>query len=367
MNGNGAVYELLYRLNVGSHIDSELLREAFDKTLSCSSNGARDVQLGQILTGIMAKGPTVDEVVTLLESALKVDDFLSYRKQKVDLPRGERLVSAIGSGKKGFKTMNISTPALLVAASAGAYTAKSVSRSTSSLTGSSDLVNLLGINVDLPVDDMARTIQTTGFGVFTIERLIPKFDSVYGGKFYAPQALSFGLAALVSPVEYDSMLYGLAHPNVELSLEVLRRFGVDNAMIASTTHDNVHYLDEMGVYGTTRLIGVRNGVVGSLVQFRPTEELGLPRYTPNDIVEGYDASQNAQFVVDVLRGRGERAREDVICINAGTVLYLAGKAGGLSDGYALAKSTVKSGRPIMKLREVIEATGGNAAALERYL
>ena len=74
-------------------------------------------------------------------------------------------------------------------------------------------------------------ITKTGFGAFTIENLLPKFDLVYAKRFYAPHALSFGLATLASPIRYDSFLYGLAHPNITLSVNVLKKFGIRNAMV----------------------------------------------------------------------------------------------------------------------------------------
>lgn len=364
---NHTVSEVLYRLNVNSKIDLDLLEDAFDKILSDKDIIARDVQLGALLTGIMAKGPTIDEIVTLLNSTFKLDGFSPYQQKKINLPKDKKLVGAIGSGKKGIKTMNISTPALIITAAAGAFTAKSVSSSTSSITGSTDLMRELGVNTSLSTEEMENVVRKTGFGVFCIENLIPKFDSVYAGKFYVPHTLSFGLAALVSPIQYDNFLYGLAHPNIELSIKVLERFGIKNAMVVSTTHDGIHYLDEMGVYGTTRLVGIRNGEIGKTIDFCPTEKLGLPYYSPKDIAQGSNMEENVKYSVDVLRGRGEGAREDIICINAGTILYLAEMAEDLKEGYGIAKNVVRTGAPLEKLLEVINFTRGNKGKLYHYL
>ncbi|MFW9876179.1 MAG: hypothetical protein ACFFG0_24010 [Candidatus Thorarchaeota archaeon] len=364
---NCVVSEVLYRLNVGSEIDLEILRRAFDTILIDNESKARDAQLGSLLTGLMAKGPTVDEVVTLLESSFSLDGFSPYERKKIQLPNKEKLISAIGSGKKGHKTMNISTPALLIAASMGVYTAKPVSSSTSSLSGSADLLRSVGVNIDLPNEDMEEVIRKTRFGAFCIESLIPKFDKVYGGKFYVPHALSFALAALVSPIKFDSLIYGLAHPDVETSIQVLQRFGIHDAMVASTTHDNIHYLDEMGVYGTTKLVGMKGGDIGKIIYFRPTEELGLPRYTPEQIAQADSLGQNIKYCIDVLKGKGEEPREDIICINAGTILYLAERAEDFKEGYYKAKEAVKTGQPLEKLIEVTEISGGDKRMVEDYL
>lgn len=356
--GDDSVMEVLYRLNVQSKIDKELLEKAFDSVLSNQKQSIRDVQLGAILTGIMARGPTNLEIVTLLKSVFKLDNFNPKNRSKIKIPRGELLIGAIGSGKKGVKTMNISTPALLTAASAGAFTVKVASCSTSSLTGSADFLRESGANLNIPFKKMEKIIIKTRFGVFTIENLLPKFDSIYAKKFYAPHALSFGLAALASPIKYNNFLYGLAHPNIDLSVGVLKKFGIKNVMVVSTTNDGVHYLDEMGVYGITKIKGIQNGKVGYTKKFNPLVELHLPKYMPIDICEGKNKEENIKLVIDVLKGKGERAREDIICINAGTILYLAKKARNLKEGYKMAKDAIQKGLPYKKLIEFIKETGG---------
>lgn len=367
LNKNNEISEVLYRLNVQSKIDVELLERAFDLVLSYPRKSIRDIQLGAILTGIMARGPKTEEIVTLLNSVFKMDKFNLKKRYKIKMPKGELLVGAIGSGKKGVKTMNISTPALLTAASAGAFTAKVASCSTSSLTGSADFLREVGMNLNLLIKDMEKIILKTRFGVFTIESLLPKFDSVYAKKFYAPHALSFGLAALASPIKYDNFLYGLAHPNIDLSVNVLKKFGINNVMVASTTDDRIHYLDEMGVYGITKIKGIQNGKIGYTKKFNPLVELKLPRYKSKDICEGRNKKENIKLVVDVLRGKGEKAREDIICINAGTILYLAEKAKNLKEGYMISKEIIKQGLPFKKLLEVIKESGGDENKIRKYL
>src|SRR3989338_1779218 len=123
---NDLTSEILYRLNIGSSIDIKLLEKVFDTLLLNSNSKTNDVQMGAILTGIMAKGPKKEEIIALLKSVFKLDKFNPRKRKKIKLPKGKILVGAIGSGKKGIKTMNISTPALLTAASLGVYTVKAV-------------------------------------------------------------------------------------------------------------------------------------------------------------------------------------------------------------------------------------------------
>src|SRR3989344_2266149 len=329
-NSYDPVCEVLYRLNVGSKMDIELLELAFDRILLNSSSRKNDVQLSAILTGIMARGPKKEEIIALLKSVFKLDNFNPKERKKIKLPKGKILVGAIGSGKKGTKTMNISTPALLTAASLGAYTAKAVSHSTSSLTGSTDFLEGVGAKLNIPFDKMEKIILKTGFGAFKIEGLLPNFDSIYGQKFIAPHALSFGLAALASPIKYDT------------------------------------FLDGIGVYGKTKLIGVINGRVGKLKIWNPIKELNLPEYTPKHIGEGRDIRENIKLSLDVLKGKGDVAREDIIAINAGTILHLTRITHGLKEGYEKSKKAIKEGLPYRKLMEFIKETGGDLNKLKEF-
>jgi len=363
---NEVVNEALYRLNVGQDLPPDIARNAFLSILRGDVE-YRDVQMGCFLTGLMAKGPTVNEIVTLIEAAFSLDDFSPKDSVYPPIPEGKMLVGAVGSGKKGIKTMNVSTPAMLIASSLGAYTGKVGSSSTSSVTGSADLMRELGVNIDIPVNEMIDVLIKTGFGFFVIENLIPNFDKVYGGKFYIPHILSFGLPALVNPIRLDNILYGLAHPNVTLSARVLERFGLERFMVVSSTDDDIHYLDEMGIYGTTRIIGKYKGRIGKLKYFQPTEILKLPHYTSKDISHGRNVEENVGYVVDVLKGKGERPRENIICINAGTLLYLAEMAEDLTEGYHMAKRVIRRGIVLPKLREIIDASGGNQEILDVYV
>ena len=363
---NYAIAEVLYRLNVGSNIPGDLLEKAFNQIFKNNNLKTRDTQLGALIVGLMSRGPTIGETCALLNCAFKLDGFSPQERKEIKLPKGNKLIGAVGSGKKGVKTMNISTPALLTAASLGIFTAKPVSSATSSMTGSADLLRTLDVKIDIPAEEMGKVIRKTGFGAFPIETLLPKFDSVYGRKFFAPTPFSFALPALASPVKFGTFLYGLAHPNIELSVKVLKSFGVENVMVASTSSDGIHYLDEMGVYGTTKILGMRGGEIGRILYFNPVEKLKLPHYTPLDIAEAGSTSKNVKLVIDALKGRGSKARTDIICINAGTLLYLANKAEGLVEGYKLAKDAMKDGLPYRKLLEVIDATGGDKKSLTRF-
>ncbi|WP_026887955.1 hypothetical protein [Clostridium beijerinckii] len=360
------ITEILFRLNIKEKIEVEVLQEAFKDILEEANSQTRDVLLGALLTGIMLKGPTVNEIVALLRATLSLDSYSPENSVKITLPKNKLLVGAVGSGKKGIKTMNISTCSLLVASSVGAYTAKPGSSSTSSITGSADFMREVGANLDLSQEEMINVLLDTGIGFFSIENTIPNFDKVYGGRFYVPHALSFALAAILSPIKFDNLLYGLAHPDIELATKVIREFGINNAMVVTSTHDELHYIDEMGAYGDTKIIEMCKGGIRKLKHINSKEFFNLPQYSPIDIAQGVSKEENIKYAMDVLRGCGERAREDIVCINAGTLLYLSNIAEDLREGYNLAKNSIRKGKPLDKLLEFIERTNGEKKLFDKY-
>lgn len=358
--------EVFYRLNVDADISCIQLSDAFTEILAFPNQSIRDILMGSFLTSIMVKKPNINEVITLLNTAFQLDSYSLDDAIEIKIPNGKKLIGTVGSGKKGVKTMNISTSSAIIASCLGAFIGKTGSSSTSSITGSADFIHEVGVNCSSNLL-MIETLKKTGFGFFSIEHLIPKFDKIYGGRFYAPHALSFGLAALVTPIKFDSLLFGLAHPNVEFAINVLKEYKIQNAMVVSSSHNDIHFLDEIGIFGTTRLVGMKNGIVGRVRNFLPTEELNLPHYSPIDIAQGKNVFSNVKYSTDVLKGKGQIAHEDIICINASNLLFLSGIAENLVEGFHQAKSVVKKGLPIQKLEEVITESNGDLKKLKRFI
>lgn len=107
--------------------------------------------------------------------------------------------------------------------------------------------------------DRDRTLEVMAacnLGVFEIELMVPRFDAAYGGLFFAPHVLSLAFPALLLPVKTDHLLYGIAHPDVTLSMEVLRGYHDGDMLVVSSTPDNVRYIDEVGIIGVR---GLRRG------------------------------------------------------------------------------------------------------------
>ncbi|MBI4232579.1 hypothetical protein HY605_05075 [Candidatus Peregrinibacteria bacterium] len=315
----------------------------------------RDFHLGAVLGSI--RNPSVEYVVKLVRAVLNVDRFLEKDKLKLTPQNGHRVVSVAGSGKKGVKTINISTPAAVVAASLGANVVKHASKGTSSASGSSDFFCEVG---GIPQDNRGAVdlLNRTGFGLFSIEGLIPKFDAMYGGRVLAPTALSYALPATVTPVKADSILYGFSMPRLKESVLAIHQFGFDEVIGVNTTDDGVHYVDEAGIFRTNFMAHSRHG--GREVTLSdPRDALRLERtYSLTGIAQKSSREKNIAAGVDVLRGRGEEVQNMVIALNAAIMLKLSGLVEDLREGFLLALSKILSGEPFEKLDEIVQASGG---------
>lgn len=360
---NHEIAEVFYRLNIGVPVELSMLEKTFKLILTHPQVKARDSQLGAFLAGIMVKGPLPTEVETLVRTALNIDGLIRFRPS---IPIGEKLVGVAGSGKKGFKTFNVSTPACIVAAAAGAYVAKPGSSATSSLSGSIDFLSVVGAH-PLTHQEMTDILLATGFGIFSIERLIPKFDGVYGGKTFGPTPLSFCLPAIANPIVCDALLYGLSHPNIGLSQEVFQRFGYSSVTVVASSFDGVHYIDELTPAQESLIGEIQNGNVYESVKINFAEIVGIANCEPEDLCPGESLIENIQLSVGTLSGKKPGHRENTVALNAAAILVLGNKTKTLAEGFVLAKEVIKSGSALDKLNEFVLATGGNQKSIKTLL
>lgn len=359
-------FESLYKLNIGLSLDEYESEEALSIILHEKEDQKRISLLSMLLNGIMIKGPTVNEVSGLLKAALKMDGILTKKKSRLDLPAGELLVGVASSGKKGIKTINITCTSCFVAAACGANVAKACSHSTSSKTGSSDFLDICGINLDIPFEKKNEILKKYHIAFFSIEDTTPKFAKVYGGVFYAPHAMSFGLAGLSFPVEIDSLAYGVSHPNVKLSAEVYKNFRIKNALVYSCTYDGIHYLDELLPNSFINLIRIKDLHVEKTISANISDALSLDNsFNINKIKEKKDKYNNVYASLNILKGNGNKSEIDTICVNASIFLLLANKVKSLKEGYKMAKDVLNSGKVWNLFLNVVKSYGGNPELLTK--
>lgn len=367
LSQNSHISELIYRINIGYDSHEELVFSALVEIFNIKDKVKRSLLLGICLNGLLAKKPSLDEAKGAVRASLSLDKTnIDSQKQSLFLGH-QKIVCVSGSGKKGIPSFNVSSCASIVAAAGGAFVAKTCSAGVSSLTGSADLMEILGANLELEPEQMLSILKVSGLGFFKIEKIIPNFNAVYGGMFLAPNILSLGFAGLVLPFRADFMLFGLSHPNVLLSSNLLNSFGYNNNLVYTSTHDGIHFIDEITPFGNTNIVGYRNGIIGRLADVRMADMLGLPCYDKNDIAPGNSPIENAKIVINILLGKGIQSQEDIVCINAGTILYMSGIATDIQDGFAQSKRIINSGAALSKLIEFVKTTSGNTGIINTLL
>ncbi|MDN5326701.1 MAG: anthranilate phosphoribosyltransferase [Moorella sp. (in: firmicutes)] len=317
----------------GQHLSEAEAAEAMDTIMAGEATPA---QIAAFLTALRLKGETVDEITGFARS---------MRRRAVPLATSHRVfVDTCGTGGDGRQTFNISTTAAFVVAGAGVAVAKHGNRSVSSRCGSADMLEALGIKVDLPPEAVARCLDEVGMAFL--------FAPVFHGamKYAAGPRREIGirtafnlLGPLTNPAGAPCQLVGVYDPDLtETVAAVLGRLGSSRAYVVHGSDG----LDEVTTTGPSKITCLDKDGIRTYT-FNP-EDAGLPRATLADLAGG-TATDNAAIARAVLSGTRGPAR-DVVLINAAFALLAAGAAGTLRQALALAESSIDSGAAAAKLQ-----------------
>ena len=258
------------------------------------------------------------------------------------------LVDTCGTGGDGTGTFNVSTLVALVAAGAGLTVAKHGNRSVSSQCGSADLLEALGVNIDLGPEEIARCIDTVGIGFLFAQRLHPAMKNVAVPRRELGIRTIFNvLGPLTNPASASIQLLGVYSPDwTEPLAQVLRTLGTKRALVVHG-HDG---LDELSTTGINKITRLSDGEI-STFELDPTS-LGLPLATLDDL-KGGPVQENVQITMGMLI-RGEKGpRRDIVLLNAAAIMVAAGKAADFNSGLAMANESLDSGQALKKLEELI--------------
>ena len=336
-----------------------MIREAIARLLERKSLGVEEAEgvMGEImhgeatpaqiagyLTALRMKGETVEEIAG---SARAMKDHAI----RVEVGR-EGLVDTCGTGGDGAHTFNISTTAALVVAGAGLPVAKHGNRSASSRCGSADLMEALGVKIDLGPQQVARCIEEVGIGFLFAPHFHPAMRHA------APVRKELGvrtifniLGPLVNPASPSIQLLGVFSAELTAPLaQVLSQLGTRRALVVHSADG----LDELSTTGPNQISELEGGRVRTYTQ--DPQELGLPRARIQDLIGG-GVEENCRITLAVLGGE-KGPRRDVVLLNAGAVLYAAGKAPDLRHSLGLAAWAIDSGAARKKLEELAAFTQG---------
>lgn len=361
-NGRGEkklnfILEFLYMMNLNLEISDDLIMKAYQEILEIKDKEKSNIFISTLFTYLMMNKRNSELITKLLKKSFEKDNFVPYC-EKMNKKNKNPIILLAGSGKKGIKTINISTTSAIVAISLGANIIKPCSMATSSMSGSFDFLNMVGVNTQLSIADTKKLFDETRFGIFAIENLIPNFDSVYGDVFYAPNILSYGLAALICPIKPDIVLYGLANKDMEISGQVLRKYNVNRYRIVSSEINKIFFMDELNVFGKSYVLD-DNMSKKSVYKFQKILNLNRYNYDINSIKQSSNKTDNINIALNILKGDCNTAYSKVVALNAGNILQLSGIVNTIEEGYYKALEKIKTGECIHELEKIIIASGGD--------
>ncbi len=301
------------------------------------------VMMAALITGLRVKKETIGEITA---AAQVMREFST----KVEVANKTHLIDIVGTGGDGSHTFNISTCAMFVAAAAGAKVSKHGGRSVSSKSGSADVLEALGININLSPDAIAHCIATVGVGFMFAPNHHPAMKNV------APIRKELGvrtifniLGPLTNPASAPNILMGVFHPDlVGIQVRALQRLGAEHALVVYGKDG----MDEISLGAATVVGELKNGEITEY-EIHP-EDFGLPM-AGSRALRVETPEQSMQMLTGVLDGE-EGAPADIVVLNAGAALYAANVAASMVDGIALARQAIASGAARRTLDALVKAT-----------
>ena len=300
-------------------------------------------QIAGILVGLRVKVETVSEIAA---AASVMREFAT----QVQLEDTHHLVDIVGTGGDGAKTFNISTTSMFVAAAAGAKVAKHGGRSVSSSSGAADVLEQMGVNLNLNPQQIAQSINELGIGFMFAQ------NHHCAMRYVAPvrKALGFRtifniLGPLTNPANAKNQLIGVFHIDLcGILSRVLQQLGSEHALVVHGSDG----LDEITVSGSTHIAELKYGQIHEY-DIHP-EEFNLPVYTSLDALKAENAAQSLDLMNAVLENRAPDVAKDIVLLNAAACLYAANVSGSLKDGLEQAKEALISGKAKAKQQEFVQ-------------
>ena len=322
------------------------------------SGAATNAQIAAFLIALRMKGETVEELIGFAQVMRQKVVRVRTRGDEVAGLTGtdrEMLIDTCGTGGDASGTFNVSTATAFVVAGAGLKVAKHGNRSSSTLCGSADVVETLGISIELTPAQVGRCIDEIGIGFMYAPLLHTAMKHVMPARREIGVRTVFNLLGpLTNPAGANAQVIGVASASLTEPLaRVLAELGTIRAFVVHGADG----LDEISNTGESQISEVHEGVVRSS-RVRP-EDFGLPRASIRDL-QGGDRGENAQIIRLVLGGE-PGPRRDIVLMNAAAALVAGGKARDLKEGVGVASQSIDSGEAASKLVALVERSQSLAA------
>jgi anthranilate phosphoribosyltransferase len=322
--------------------------EAADAMREVMEGRATPASLGALLSALVMKGERPAEVVGFART-------MRDHAVKLAAPAGD-VFDTCGTGGDRSGTFNISSAAALVVAACGVKVAKHGNRSVSSRCGSADVFEQLGVNISAPAPVVERSLHEANIAFFFAPTFHPSMKHAAQTRRELGVRTAFNLLGpLTNPAGARRQIVGVPRPELaDLVARALLMLGADRAWVVH----GVDGIDEISTTGYTRVLECRDGTVNTF--YVHPAEFGIPKASPVDL-QGGDAAQNASIVQDVLDGQHGAAR-DVVVLNAGAALFVAGAASSVRDGIGMAASAVDRGAAKTTLESMVRSSREEAVA-----
>ncbi|MFH1666257.1 MAG: anthranilate phosphoribosyltransferase [Elusimicrobiota bacterium] len=336
------IKEAIQKVVIGKNLTE---KEASEVMTEIMSGQASEAQISSFITALRMKGETIDEITGCAKVMRQFAvPFVST------VPRSERILDTCGTGGDSSKTFNISTVTAFVAAGAGAFVAKHGNRSVSSSCGSADLMESLGIKLELTREQAQQCLTEVGIVFLFAPAWHTAMKYAVGPRKQIGIRTIFNvLGPLSNPASASAQLLGVyASELCEPLAYALKNMGARHAFVFHSA-DN---LDEISICDETKIYELSNNKIKSYT-IRP-EDFGIERSQLIEIVGG-DVNENTKITIEILSGQ-KGARRNAVILNAGAALVAAGKAKDIKEGIKLAEKSIDSGKALKKVEELKQFT-----------
>lgn len=327
--------------------------EAQESMRLIMSGKTTDAQIGGFLTALRIKGETVEEISGF---ASVMRDYCQTINPKVD----GKLLDTCGTGGDKLNTFNISTLAAFVTAGARVSIAKHGNRSVTSMCGSADVLEQLGLRLDLTPDEVEHSIEKVGIGFMYAPVFHPAMKHAIGPRRELGIRTVFNiLGPLTNPANACLQLLGVYSPELtEPMAKALQKLGVEEAMVVH----GMDGLDEISTVGKTKVSWLREGDVKTMI-LKP-KDFGVHK-TSIAKLKGDNPERCAEIAYKLLVGSAEPPQMDIVLINSVAGIKMAGLSEGFTDGLDVARESIMSGAAYKKLRQLVKLSGGDLGQLEK--
>ena len=334
------IKEAILKLAKNEDLSYEEAQQVMDEIMEGKAN---DIQMAAYLAALSMKGETIDEITA---------SAAGMRAHCIKLLHDMDVLEIVGTGGDGANSFNISTTSSLVIAAGGVPVAKHGNRAASSKCGAADVLEALGVTINLPPERSAELLKDIGICFLFAQ------NYHIAMKYVAPIRRELGirtvfniLGPLSNPAGANMELMGVYEEAlVEPLAQVMAKLGVSRGMVVYGQDK----LDEISMSAPTKVCEIKDGWFQSYI-ITP-EQFGYQRCSKEDLVGG-TPEENAEITRDILNGTERGAKRCAVCLNAGAALYITGKAKTMEEGVKLAEILIDTGAAMKKLEEFICESG----------